>query len=101
MFGYVKTFFSKLIFGTLEGLLGEVSLKLLFIIGNDLLKMNLIITLTSTIKSNFTLSYQNKNQSLKFIFDILKPNKNNSVKSNSFKSNSFKRSHFKSNFSKS
>ena len=40
-------------------------------------------------KSNFTLSYANKNHSFKLIFDILKPNTNQYFKSNSSKSNFF------------
>ena len=52
----------------------EVSLRLFFILKKDILRRNLTITLTSTIKSNFTLSYPNKNYSLKFSFDIFKPN---------------------------
>ena len=51
-----------------------------------LLKMNLTITFTSTIKSNFTLSYPNKNHSLKLTFDTFKLNKNYSFKNNFSKS---------------
>ena len=66
---------------------------MLFILEKNLLRRNLTITLTSTIKSNFILFYSNKNYSLKFTFDIFKLNKNHSFKSNlskrpSFKSNS-------------
>ena len=67
-----------------EDFLGEVSLKLLFILENGLLRRNLTITLISTTKSYSTLSYPNKNHSLKLTFDIFKPNKNHSFKSNSF-----------------
>ena len=68
----------------------EVSLKIFFILGKGLLKRNLTISLTSTIKINFTLSYPNKNHSLKLTFDIFKSNKNYSFKSNYFKKPSFK-----------
>ena len=51
-------------------------------------------------KSNFTLSYPNKNTSLKLTFEILKSNTNTSFKSNFFKNNSFKRYSFESNFFK-
>ena len=67
-------------FKILKSLLGEVSLRLFFILEKGLLKMNFTITLTSTTKSNFTLSYPNKNYS--------------------FKSNSFKRLYFKKLFFK-
>ena len=46
-------------FGILDGFLGEIFLKLFFILGKSLLKRNLIITLTLTIKSNFILSNLN------------------------------------------
>ena len=68
--------FFKLIFETLNSLLEKVFLKLLFIIGKYLLRGNLNITLTSTTKSNFTLSYPKKNHAFKSIFDIFKPNTN-------------------------
>ena len=86
-----KPFF-KLTFETPEGLLEEVSLKLLFILKKDFLRGNLVITLTSTIKNNFTLSYQNKNRYLKITLTY-----SNQTQSNIFKSNSFKRPSFKSN----
>ena len=74
---------------------------LLFILKKDFLKKNLTITLTSTIKSNFTLSYPNKTHSPKLTFNIFKSNKNHSFKSNFsnrpyFKIPSFKRSSPKS-----
>ena len=51
--------------------------------------MNLIITLISITKNNFTLSSTNKNYFLKLIFDIFKLNKNYSFKNDSFKNNFF------------
>ena len=56
--------------------LEEVFLKLLFILKKALLKKNLTITLILTIKSNFILSYPNKNYSFKLTFNILKSNTN-------------------------
>ena len=56
--------------------LGEIFLKLFFILKKILLRWNLTITLILTTKSNFTLSYPNKNYFLKLIFDILKSNIN-------------------------
>ena len=52
--------------------------------------MNLIITLISITKNNFTLSSTNKNYFLKLIFDIFKLNKNYFFKNDSFKNNFFK-----------
>ena len=69
-----KNLFLKVTFRTLEGLLRKLSLKIFFIIGKDILKRNLTITLTLITKSNFTLSYPNKNYSLKFTFKIFKIN---------------------------
>ena len=79
-----------------KGLLREASLRLLFILENDFLKSNLTITFTSTIKSNFTLSYPNKNYFPKLTFDIFKQKKNYYFKSNFSKRPSFKRSSSKS-----
>ena len=64
-------------------------MKLLFILGEIHLRKNLTITLTLITKSNFTLSYPNKNYFLKLTFDILKANTINSFESNSFKKGSF------------
>ena len=71
-------------------------MRLLFILEKDLLKRNLTITLTLTIKSNFTLSYLTKTYSPKLTFDIFKSNKNYSFKNNSPKIPPFKRSSPKS-----
>ena len=79
-----------------KGLLGEVFLKLFFILDKNILKMNLTITLTLTTKSTFILSYPNKNHSFKLIFDTFKSNKNYSFKSNSLKKPSFKSNSLKS-----
>ena len=68
-----------------KSLLGKIFLKLFFILRKDFLKRNLTITLISTTKSNFILSYPNKNHSLKITFDTFKTNKNNSCKSNFLK----------------
>ena len=81
MFEYVKAFFQK-VFWNPKGLLVEVLLRLLFILEKGLLKKNLTIILTSITKSNFTLSYPNKNHSPKLTFNIFKPNKNYYFKSN-------------------
>ena len=96
MFKYIKVFF-LLTFVTLKDFLGEISLKLFFIIRQDLLKRNFtiiyfIITLKSITKNNFTLSNSNKNYSLKFTFDIFTPNKIYYFKNNFSKNNSFNRS---------
>ena len=72
-------------------------MKLLIILRKYLLKKNFTITLISTTKSNFILSYPNKNYSLKLIFNIFKSNKNYSFKNNLSKNNSFKISSFKNN----
>ena len=64
--------------------MGEIFLKLLFILKKSLLKSNLIINLTSITESNFTLSYSNKNHFLKLIFDIVKLNINYFFKNNFF-----------------
>ena len=79
----------------LEDILGEVSLKIFFIIETSLLKRNLTIIYTSVTKSNFTSSYLNKNYFLKLIFDIFKSNKNYFFKTNSSKNNFFKKLSFK------
>ena len=68
--------FFKFIFKILEDFLKEVSLKKKFILGKNILKKNLTITLISIIKSNFTLSYSNKNHYRKLIFNIRKSNTN-------------------------
>ena len=66
----------KVLFKQLKVLLEKVSFELLFILEKVLLKYNLTITLILTTRSNFTLSYPNKNYSLKLTFDIFKPNIN-------------------------
>ena len=78
-----------------KSFLEEVSFKLLFILEKNLLKKNFTISLTSTTKSSFTLSYQNKTHSPKLTFDIFKLNKNHSFKRNSSKRPSFKKLSFK------
>ena len=69
----------------------EVFFILLFILEKGLLKKNLTITLTSIIKSNFTLSYSNKIYSPKLTFDTFNSNKNYFFKSNFSKKTSLKR----------
>ena len=68
MFGCVKNFF------------GRSTFEITFYSRKRPFKKNLTITLTLTIKSNFTLSHQNKNHSLKLTFDIFKPNENHLLK---------------------
>ena len=66
----------KVLFKQLKVFLGEVFLKLFFILKEVLLRRNLTIILILTTKSSFTLLYPNKNNYLKLIFNILKSNTN-------------------------
>ena len=72
-----------------KSIFGRSIFVVFFILGKLILRWNLTITLTLTTKSNFTLSYPNKNCSLKLTLTYSSQIQMNSFKSYSSKSNFF------------